>query len=213
MQNLLLELFDDCLSRNYRQSANGASWDVEQQDGHLTVYFQKSNGIVDWINNADLFSVPYREMNPPWQCHGGFLRVWKSVKPLIEPYVLNPSVQEITVVGYSHGAALSVLCHEFIYYRRRDLRDRLKGFGFGCPRVLYGCVPPDVALRWERFYVIRNLDDLVTHLPPRTLGYCHVGNLVEIGEAGLYSAIDAHRPESYRTQLAALSKPTDKNSS
>ena len=206
MQNLLLELFDDCLSRDYRETENGASWDIERRGEQLTVYFQKSHGLVDWLNNVDLFSIPYREMSPVWRCHGGFLRVWKSVKPLVEPFLLDPSVKEITIVGYSHGAALAVLCHEFVYYHRSDVRNILRGFGFGCPRVLYGCVPPEIALRWEHFFVIRNLDDLVTHLPPRALGYCHVGNLVEIGADGRYAPIDAHRPESYRAELLNLSK-------
>ena len=206
MQNLLLELFDDCLSRAYREAENGASWDIKRQGDGLTVYFQKSNGVVDWLNNLDLFSTPYREMSPVWHCHAGFLRVWKSVVDLIKPFILDPLVNEITFVGYSHGSALYVLCLEFAYYHRPDLRKRVFGVGFGCPRVLYGCVPPDIALRWEHFFVVRNLDDLVTHLPPSALGYCHVGNLIEIGKSGRYSQVDAHRPENYRRELVNLSK-------
>ena len=204
MRNFLFELFEDCLTRDYRESENGASWDFERTGDRLTVYFQHSHGLVDWLNNLDLFSAPYQDMNPPWQCHGGFLRVWKSVKPLVAPLLLDPSVKEITLVGYSHGAALATLCHEFSYYQRSDIREKIHGFGFGCPRVLHGCVPPDVALRWECFYVIRNLDDLVTHLPPRALGFCHVGNLIELGALGRYAPIEAHRPESYLAELKNL---------
>jgi hypothetical protein len=43
------------------------------------------------------------------------------------------------------------------------------------------------------------------HLPPKAMGFCHVGNLVEIGKLGKYSAIDAHRPESYLKELSDLS--------
>lgn len=206
MRNFLLELFDDCLSRTYRESENGASWDVSRRGEVLFLFFQHSHGLVDWLNNLDFISAPYKEMSPEWRCHGGFLRVWKSVKPLVEPFILDPSISKIVTVGYSHGAALAVLCHEFAYYHRPELRQSIEGYGFGCPRVLYGCLPPDIAERWDRFYVIRNLDDLVTHLPPRALGFCHVGNLVTVGKAERYSSIDAHRPENYRWELSFLSE-------
>lgn len=206
MRNFLLELFDDCLSRTYRESENGASWDVSRRGEVLFLFFQHSHGLVDWLNNLDFISAPYKEMSPEWRCHGGFLRVWKSVKPLVEPFILDPSISKIVTVGYSHGAALAVLCHEFAYYRRPELRQSIEGYGFGCPRVLYGCLPPEIGERWDRFYVIRNLDDLVTHLPPRALGFCHVGNLVTVGKAGRYSSIDAHRPENYRWELSFLSE-------
>jgi len=55
--------------------------------------------------------------------------------------------------------------------------------------------------RWERFTVIRNLDDLVTHMPPAVLGFSHVGELLEIGEKGRYSRVDAHRPENILAEL------------
>ena len=115
--------------------------------------------------------------------------------------ILHPNTKRVVIIGYSHGAALSLLCHEYVWFHRPDLRERLLGVGFGCPRVLYGCLPPEIAPRWEQFYVVRNLDDLITHLPPRVLGYCHVGNLVEVGKEGRYSSVDAHRPESYRREL------------
>ena len=206
MRNFLLELFEDCLSRTYRESENGASWDVSRHGEVLFLFFQHSHGLVDWLNNLDFISAPYREMSPEWRCHGGFLRVWKSVKPLVEPYILDPSISKIVIVGYSHGAALAVLCHEFAYYRRPELRQSIEGYGFGCPRVLYGCLPPEIGERWDRFYVIRNSDDLVTHLPPRALGFCHVGNLVTVGKSGRYSSIDAHRPENYHLELSFLSE-------
>ena len=204
MKNLLLELFESCLSKNYREAENGASFAYEVQGDRLEIWFEHSHGITDWLNNLHFAATPYREMNPIWKCHAGFLKVWKSVFPYLSPYILDPSGKHVRTVGYSHGAALAVLCHEFISYHRPDLSKTSVGFAFGCPRVLYGCVPPDVGTRWANFYVIRNLDDLVTHLPPRATGYCHVGNLVTIGTEGTYAPIDAHRPENYLTELTKL---------
>ena len=55
--------------------------------------------------------------------------------------------------------------------------------------------------RWDNFTVIRNIDDIVTHVPPLLFGYYHVGNLLKIGESGKYTSIDAHRPDSYLNEL------------
>jgi hypothetical protein len=67
--------------------------------------------------------------------------------------------------------------------------------------VLWGKRTEDILSRWKRFTVVRNVDDLITHLPPRVLGYFHVGSLLEIGEKGKYSRIDAHRRESILAEL------------
>ena len=200
-QKQLKRLFRECLTRRYKNTADGVSWDFARRGTELRIYFEKSNGMEDWLNNLTIHTAPYKEMDPPWQCHAGFLHCWRSVKPHVAPLITDPTVGKIVTVGYSHGSALAVLCHEFIHYHRPDLREHQLGVGFGCPRVLYGCLPPETAKRWERFYVVRNRDDLITHLPPRILGYCHVGNLITVGRDGAYNAIDAHRPESYLREL------------
>ena len=198
----LRRLFRECMSRRYRNTDLEVSWDVERTGDRLCIYFEPSNGTLDWLHNLSFHAMPYNDMDPPWQCHAGFLKCWRSVRPYLEEMIADPRVQSVLTVGYSHGAALAVLCHEYIYYHRPDLRERTVGVGFGCPRVLYGCVPDEIAKRWEHFYVVRNGDDIVTHLPPRVLGYCHVGTLVTVGEGrGGTSSVDAHRPESYLRAL------------
>ena len=203
MQQMLYHLFDVCLTRSYQETQNGGSWAFDRDGNALYLWFQHSNGATDWLNNFRATAVPYREMSPPWRCHKGFLSVFQAILPQVQPLIMDHSVSRICTVGYSHGAAIAVLCHEYVWYHRPDLRQSLCGYGFGCPRVLYGCVSDELALRWEHFYVIRNIDDIVTHLPPRISGYCHVGNMVTIGEARRYSPTDAHRPESYLRELAA----------
>ena len=202
MENHLLSLFEECLAKEYTHLPGGASFAVDRRGDALYLWFEGSNGALDWLNNLDFVAVPYREMSPVWKCHGGFLRAWESLRPTIAPLLQDLGVQRVCIVGYSHGAALATLCHEFVWFHRPDLRRSLCGYGFASPRVLYGCVPPTVAMRWNHFYIIRNQNDLVTHLPPRQSGYCHVGNIVTIGKKGRYSPIDAHRPESYRESLS-----------
>lgn len=156
---------------------------------------------MDWKNNLDFPALPYKMDRTVWYAHRGFLRVWKAVEPYLQKAVTDPSVREAVVAGYSHGAALAVFCHEYIWFYRPDLRETLRGVGFGCPRVLCGFPGKEVLSRWENFTVVRNLEDAVTYLPPVLLGYRHVGSLLELGAKGRYSPRDAHKAENIMREL------------
>jgi len=197
------ELFEACLNAEYRTVENAGSFAYLRDGDLLYLFFEKSNGGEDWYNNLSYHAVSVGREGDEWFCHEGFLRVWKSILPYIDRLVRSPSVRQIVCVGYSHGAALALLCHEYIWYNRPDLDGSLHSFGFGCPRVIYGRIAGEEE-RWRDFFVVRNLDDSITHLPPRIFGYRHVGRLVEIGERGKYSGIDAHRAESYLRELEML---------
>ena len=80
----------------------------------------------------------------------------------------------------------------------------MKGFGFGCPRCYWGFrVKKSLKERWENFYPIRNINDLVTHVPPVLFGFRHVHKVVELENPDLknvhrnYPAIDAHYADNY----------------
>ena len=201
----LYELFVKCMEIKYNHTDNSGDYALERRDNILYIYLQSSDGREDWKNNFDFPAKPYKRMNRTvWFAHRGFLKVFKSIEPHIERAVLDRSLENIITVGFSHGAALGVLCHEYIWYNREDLRNKILGYGFGCPRVIWGKKTPELVKRWERFTVIRNLDDIVTHVPLTVLGYYHVGSMLEIGNRGRYSPIDAHRPESYIVELSTM---------
>lgn len=180
---------------------NAASYFCERDGDILFLFFEKSNGAVDWRNNFDFPARPYREMEHVWFVHRGFMRVFKSIEPQIEPYVLDPDIRHIFVSGYSHGAALALLAHEYCAFHRPDLKHELRGYGFGCPRVVWGPLPDALRERFFRFTVVRNCRDLVTHLPPRLFGYRHVGALLRIGSGEGWGPIDSHRAETYFRSL------------
>ena len=198
----LSTLFEKCLRAEYIHAGEGADYAAERIGTTLYIYLEHSRGEEDWKNNLDFPTRAYcHGKECPFRAHRGFLRVWESVADALAPTLLAPTVKKIVTVGFSHGAALAVLCHEYVWYHRSDLRPVIEGYGFGCPRVLWGRLSADLRARWERFLVIRNMDDLVTHLPPAILGYTHVGEMLEIGARGRYSRIDAHRPENIATEL------------
>lgn len=198
-------LFDKLLNANYVHVENSGDYATERIGSTLYIYLESSDGSEDWKNNFD-FPIKFnkRENDIPFRCHRGFLKVWESIKPHLKDAIMDTGVDKIIVAGFSHGAALSVLCYEYVWYLREDIRDKIEGYAFGCPRVLWGINAKKIAHRWDNFTVIRNIDDLITHLPPFSFGYFHVGKLIEIGEKGKYNKIDAHRPENYLVELRKL---------
>ena len=209
----LTKLFAECLIADYIKVENDGSYFLRKQGDTLYIFLESSNGRLDWKNNLDFFPIslccricalptrPYKEMQACWYAHRGFLRVWKSIEKHIARDILDLRYRKIITVGYSHGAALAVLCHEFIWFQRPDLRKNIEGYGFGCPRVFWGIMTKELSNRWENFTVIRNINDIVTHVPPAWLGFSHVGKMLTVGEKEKYSNVDAHRPENILREL------------
>lgn len=198
----LHELFACCIAVSYSEVGSSSNYAARRVGHTLYLFFEDSDGEIDWKRNLNFPAKAYKRTgDSTWFAHRGFLRVWKEIEPSLVNEITDKTVEKIVIAGYSHGAAVAVLCHEYVWYHRPDLRNAIEGYGFGCPRVFWGMKTPNLKRRWARFTVIRNVDDLVTHLPPVFLGYSHVGALLEIGEKGKYSAIDAHRAENIQKEL------------
>lgn len=198
----LSTLFSRTLHTMYTHVQNSADFALRRVGTTLYIYFAGSEGGIDWKHNLSFPAKAYRrEGSPTWYAHRGFLKVWQTVEDYVTADVMAPDVKKIVISGYSHGAALALLCHEYCWQSRPDLRVSLYGYGFGCPRVVFGFPTRQIRTRWDNFTVVRNLDDIVTHLPPVLLGFTHVGKLLEIGERGRYTRVDAHRPENYLSEL------------
>lgn len=202
MKDTLLSLFEQVLNVKYTTlPKTKASFFSEMRGNVLYIFFEHSNGIVDWKNNFDFPSKAYRDMENKWFVHRGFLRVWKSARDCLKGPICNKRVRGIVIVGYSHGAALALLCHEFCVFHRADIAHNIFGYGFGCPRVVHGCLHKNICERFKHFYVIRNCRDIVTHLPPTLFGFRHVGNIIHIGKDADLGPVNSHRAENYIEQL------------
>ena len=218
----LYDAFQECLfaEHEYIHVEQGASYCIKKSGSTLTLLFQKSNGKKDWQNNFDFLPKdskgfvegccavmkavpkrPYRhgETSCKWKCHRGFLRVWKAIEPYVAEDIKDPTIRHICIVGYSHGAAIALLCHEYVRFYRPDVR--VQGYGFGAPRVIWGRVPQDLLDRLCGFAVIRNAGDLVTHVPPRCFGFRDVGTLIELHTQNSSGCIQDHTPEAYMRAL------------
>lgn len=200
----LYKAFNECLEteEKYIHVENGGDFFVKREGSTLRIFFEWSDGFEDWINNFRFLAVPkkpYKSMKKLWFCHRGFFKVWKSIKPYIEADIHNLDIRKIEIVGYSHGAAIALLCYEYCVFNRPDVE--VKGVGFGCPRVFWGIVPRSVKERFNNFLVVRNCNDIVTHVPPALFGYRHISKILKIGEGNSEGLIDDHREENYIAHL------------
>jgi hypothetical protein len=195
----LYNAMKDCLSTVYKQVENAGDYAVQRDGDTLNIFFEWSDGAEDWMNNFDFPIKPYRRMENLWFCHRGFLKVWKSIEPYLVKDICNLEVSKINIVGYSHGAAIALLCYEYCIFNRPDCE--IEGVGFGCPRVFWGIVPRSVKRRFNNFKVVRNGRDIVTHVPPAFFGFRHISEVVEIGKDDSKGQIDDHRPENYLEHL------------
>lgn len=197
----LFSKFKECQEAEYTHVENDASFAIKREGDRLTLLFEWSNGRNDWINNFRFFAVPkkpYKNMTEGiWFCHRGFLKVWKSIEPHVAKAIFETNITKVDIIGYSHGGAIAQLCYEYIKYNRPDIE--LSGVGFGAPRVLWGFAGKDVQERFKGFKVIRNGNDLVTHLPPVIFGYRHTGEVVKVGKS--VGLIKDHYPQNYRKAL------------
>ena len=186
----LLQKFNACLRAKYTHVENDASYAIERDGSKLTLYFQKSNGRQDWWNNFYFPAKPYRDMKNLWFCHRGFLKVWKSIEPYIAADIADPSVTTIEIIGYSHGGAIGHLCFEYIKFNRPDIE--VTGYGFGSPRVMWGFAKKSVKERFKGYTVIRNGNDLITHLPPIFFGFRHICEVIKVKDSeGRYEKVKA----------------------
>ena len=197
----MVELFRRCCNAKYIQTSEGGDYAIEIEGDTLYLLFEGSEDLKDWINNFDFPARPYKRMNDIWFCHRGFLRVWKSMRDDIEAYVAeilsnHSEITNITIVGYSQGGALGVLATENMTYLYGE-KYTVTGYGFGAPRVLWGIIPKPIKERLKNFVTIRNIPDLVTHVPPKCLGFRNAGTLLRLGRRGMYNLVDAHRTKSY----------------
>lgn len=200
----LHDAFTECLEigNDYVHVENDGDFFVKREGDTLELFFEESDGVRDWIHNFKFIAVPkkpYKGMEKTWFCHRGFFKVFGSILPYIKEEILNPKNKKFKVVGYSHGAAIALLCYEYIKYHRPDAE--IEGVGFGAPRVFWGIVPKEVKERCRGFTVVRNGKDIVTHVPPVLFGYHHISRVLKVGKGKSEGLVDDHRPEGYLSNL------------
>ena len=186
----ILEFYKEILAVRYTHlPQEDASYAFFRRGRTLFLYFEWSNGRTDWCNNLDFPAAEYGGDGQRHYAHRGFLRVFRAVEPILRPLICAKMTDRIRIGGYSHGAALALLCYEACLLLRPDIRTEIYGYGA-------------VQETFLQFAVIRNGRDLVTHIPPALLGYRHAGRMIEVGKKTSLSPVEDHRPENYLRGLS-----------
>lgn len=116
---MLKDLYKKILTAKYIHLEETASFCIEREGNTLYIYFEDSNGLNDWKNNFNFPAKPYRKMQNRWFAHRGFLKVWRVIEPYVEDQICDLSIERIIIGGYSHGAAIALLCHEYCKFNKR----------------------------------------------------------------------------------------------
>ena len=205
---MLYDLFYACLTADYNRCPGSCDYAIQIRGSTLYLFFKKSDGAEDWLNNLDFPARAYCSSGEKWYCHRGFLRAWTNIVDRLDCRIndiLNrhKKIKNLVIVGYSHGAALSVFALEHFSFIYGDTL-KIQAYGFGAPRVVFGKLPAGVKKRLSAFVVIRNIPDIVTHLPPSFLFYRHTGHLIRLGDSLSFRPIKAHTPHAYLDSLGEL---------
>ena len=189
-------VFEDIIDKPWKNGPLDNQYCVTPQaDGSVDIVFMGSVSWVDWISNFMFWKTPYKDMVVPWKAHAGFLEAWKSLKDIIVDELHG--CRCVNVFGYSRGAAIAVLAHEWFVYNGYEVNTMV----FGCPRVIAGKHSKAILDRFQTLTRYTNKGDIVTMIPPKLFGYTHVGSNVQLGTGVRFPGAKWHLIPAYRKEL------------
>ncbi len=194
----IADLYQQILTTDYFDIGREQTSYRMQRVGHtMYMLFEWSHGATDWRHNLTYRPTKVTFGDHTIWVHRGLYQSYAAVRERIRAAITDTRIRRVLIGGYSHGAALAALTYADLLPRRQDIP--FVGYGFGAPRVVWGAVPCRL---FEGFYTVRCGTDIVTHLPPKLLGYRHVGELVKL-RAVRGGPIVSHTPSAYTAALAA----------
>jgi len=130
-------------------------------------------------------------MQVKWYAHAGFVRKWKGIEDNVMTLLGREQPQRVELKGHSQGGAIAILAHEGIRYNYPDIE--IETHAYGCPRVVWWWNLNKIRDRFRGVLRTEHRGDIVTQLPPKILGYRHVGEVRKIGGLrGLLTPIQTH---------------------
>jgi triacylglycerol lipase len=167
------------------------------------------NRIEDWVADARFQFVPAAQHElGDGNVHGGFARALEATRNQVEQAIAAQPAKRVVFTGHSLGAALATL-----HARRWSGSPAASGkqtalVTFGSPRVGDDAFVASFQDAFETKHCERfvNGRDLVTRVPPRSLGFDHIGRVRYFDDRG---ALQANGAEWFRWLADIVDASTD----
>ena len=164
---------------------------IRRVGDNLYIDFQEAKSWVDWIMLGWFWKKKLDYL--PHKVHTGFAKKYDSLVSLVRKAVRdNPDVDRIIVRGFSKGAGFATMCACDLSAGEKSVT----AIAFGGPRVF------EKGASCENLLTVHNRGDIITMLPPKLLGYRHVGKVLKIGEGWRVPRAKWHEPKAYRKELS-----------
>jgi len=179
----LLKRHDAAFKAVHGFNANSAQGLVIEHEQSIIAGFCGSDEFGDWLDNLNVLSVDFGF----GEVHKGFLNALMDIWPAMKSRICaiqrkgrDSQRLPIWLTGHSLGGAMATLAAAQMI----DEDSPFYGvYTFGQPRVgnreFARTYNDEAASRSFRF---QNNNDIVTRIPARVMGYCHVGKFVYITE-------------------------------
>jgi len=191
------------LSHHFYNSGTDTQGIMGSLDDDHVIAFRGTTNIKDVFTDLMSFKqeIPYSSMDAmsPIKVHTGFLRAYESVRKEITFSILDQIEQgEITpnnliFTGHSLGAALATLGALDAQYHadKRELDIGILCMTFGSPRVGNHEFVKSYMNRVVFTLRFVNDKDIITHLPPETLGFSHIfpPSVIGVDDPGVLSEL------------------------
>ena len=185
------ELYSKAMRCRDRTAGNETQYSIFEDEDTVYLSIQGSVQKQDWLFNfmfwaSPLIWKPYKKMKSLWFAHAGFSKAWKLARDQIGIEVTTAIAghKKLVCLGYSHGAALALLAHEYFTFAGIQTETHV----FGCPRVLW-LPSKTIRERFDNCHLYQNRGDIVTMVPFWLMGYRHVGHITKVGKCRFPSHI------------------------
>lgn len=153
---------------------------IQENDATWIVFRGTEGKLNDIIADAKI----RKEVTDIGEIHRGFNDAYMLVNEDAIAFAkkAKDAGKKLYIAGHSLGGALAVIAA--LYFNLDGLSPD-KVITFGCPRVVGKETAEKVNLNHKRLFCrVVNNNDVVTRIPPRSLGYSHIGDLWYYKESG-----------------------------
>jgi triacylglycerol lipase len=160
---------------------------VAANDQTVIVSFRGTSNLTNWLSNINL---PLTG-GPLGKIHEGFALalnlVWRELRQMIADQQ-DSTDRTLWLTGHSLGGALATLTAARLLEKAQPVGGL---YTYGSPRCGDETFADNFNSALERAYRVVNRNDLVTRMPPRELGYRHVGTVEYFdADCGLHGDLD-----------------------